>query len=88
MKKACFTAIVLLSLIVAAVSVTSSVLARNNTPEKTDWSRLKIVTFASGFTGFFDPETGKFYIYDRDLDKCHSIIQLIKLGDPTITVRE
>ena len=47
-----------------------------------DWSRLKIVAYSSGMTGFFDPQSGKLYIYDANVEQCFIIRQLDELGKP------
>lgn len=47
-----------------------------------DWSRLQVVTYQSGLTGFFDPASGKLYLYDTNLEKCRMIRQLTALGEP------
>ena len=47
-----------------------------------DWSRLRVVTFASGSMGFFDPESGKLFVYDARLENCFIIRQLSELGEP------
>lgn len=52
--------------------------------QKTDWSRLKIVTYPSGSTGFFDPDSGRLYLYNANLDRCVSIRELNTLGQPMI----
>lgn len=52
-----------------------------------DWSRLKIVTYSSGVTGFFDPDTGKLYLYDTNMRNCFSIHQLTALGKPMIELK-
>ena len=46
------------------------------------WDRLKIVTYSSGLTGFFDPDSGKLYVYDSNVEKCFIERQLVKLGEP------
>jgi len=46
------------------------------------WSRLKIVAYPSGMTGFFDPQSGKLYIYDANVEQCFIIRQLDELGKP------
>lgn len=52
-----------------------------------DWSKLKVVAYSSGLTGFFDPDTGKLYIYDSELNKCF-IRQLTELGEPMKKIKE
>ena len=49
---------------------------------KKDWSRLQVVTYASGLTGFFDPASGKLYLYDSNLENCFIIRELTELGEP------
>ena len=53
-------------------------------PTKTDWSRLKIITYPSGITGFFDPDTGRLYVYDVKLERCAFTRELKTLGQPLI----
>lgn len=48
---------------------------------KKDWSRLKMGVFAGGGICFFDPDTGKLYVYDPTLENCVQIRQLVTLGD-------
>jgi hypothetical protein len=52
-----------------------------------DWSRLKIVTYPSGLTGFFDPATGKLYVYDSNVERCLMVRQLDRLGAPLKNVK-
>ena len=54
---------------------------------KTDWSRLTVLSYASGVTGFFDPDTGKLYLYDMNLEQCHAIREITKLGEPMRRLR-
>jgi hypothetical protein len=56
-------------------------------PTRVDWSRLKVVTYASGLTGFFDPDDGKLYIYDSSLDRCYMTRQLTALGEPLMKIK-
>ena len=51
---------------------------------KTDWSRLKSVADPSGSTGFFDPDTGRLYVYGVNLDRCTFVRELKTLGQPMI----
>lgn len=51
-------------------------------PPKPDWSRLQVVTYASGLTGFFDPASGKLYLYDSNAENCFIVRQLTELGEP------
>ena len=51
---------------------------------KKDWSRLQIVAYPNGGTGFFDPDSGTLYVYDSELRQCYLVRQLINLGDPTV----
>ena len=48
---------------------------------KPDWSHVKVVGYPNG-TGFFDPDTGKMYVYDDHLQGCYIIRQLVTLGEP------
>jgi hypothetical protein len=56
--------------------------AKSQQEPKANWSDLKIVTYASGLTGFFDPNSGKLYVYDSNLENCFVVRQLIALGKP------
>lgn len=51
---------------------------------RTDWSRLKVITYPSGSTGFFDPDSGKLYVYDVNLERCSFVRELKTLGQPMI----
>ena len=51
---------------------------------KKDWSRLKVSTIASGGVCIFDPDNGKFYIYDPALENCVQVRKLVNLGDPLV----
>ena len=55
--------------------------------ETKNLSRLQVVTYASGLTGFFDPESGKLYIYDSNVENCVVIRQISRLGDPLMKIR-
>lgn len=56
--------------------------AVDNQAPPPDWSRLKLVAYPNGGTGFFDPSSGIMYVYDSDLNRCYSIRKLSKLGSP------
>lgn len=47
-----------------------------------DWSRLKVVAYPNGGTGFFDPDTATIYVYDSDLARCYLIRKMGTLGQP------
>ena len=49
---------------------------------KAVFADLEITGYASGLTGLFDPSTGKFYLYDANLENCVAIRQLSELGQP------
>ena len=84
MKKAGLAALAA-CLIVGAIALASTLFAQGVAPPKKDWSRLQVVTYSSGLTGFFDPESGKLYLYDAKLEKCYAIRQLVRLGQPLRT---
>jgi hypothetical protein len=52
-----------------------------------DWSRLKLVSYANGATGFFDPETGRIYLYDMNMERCYAIREFRALGEPMVRIR-
>jgi len=56
-------------------------------PTKPDLSRLKLLGFATGITGFFDPDTGRLYLYDENLVRCTAIRELTALGEPMVRIR-
>lgn len=58
------------------------ILAKDNTESKQNWSRLEMATYTSGLTGFFDPDTGMYYVYDSNLENCFMIRQITTLGEP------
>ena len=47
-----------------------------------DWSRLKLVAYPNGGTGFFDPDSGTMYVYSSDLTRCYLVRKLNSLGAP------
>ena len=69
-------------LVTFAVVFSSKAFAQAKPAVTTDWSKIQVVTYASGLTGFFDPNSGKLYIYDSNWDKCFCIRQLTQLGEP------
>ena len=82
------TIFVTATFIIACIAIfTSVVLAQDNDKTKQDWSKLKIVTYSSGVTGFFDPDTGKLYLYDANLERCLTLRQLTELGEPMTKLR-
>lgn len=85
MKKG-IVALVVGLLLVVGVCVTVA-LAQDKQDTKKDWSRLKVVTYSSGLTGFFDPDSGKLYIYDANMENCFIVRQLVKLGDPLVKIK-
>jgi len=72
------TTMVLLLLMLFA----SHALSQQKPKQENDWAKLKVITYASGLTGFFDPQTGIVYVYDANWDKCVFIRQLTALGEP------
>jgi hypothetical protein len=46
------------------------------------WSHVQVVSYASGLTGFFDTRTGRYYLYDGNLDKPFLVRQIDELGKP------
>ena len=81
MKKVSLITIAACLLVGVTVFVTTS-LAQGRATSTQDWSRLKIVTYATGLTGFFDPDTGKLYVYDSNMANCFAIRELVALGEP------
>ena len=80
------------SVLIGALIVTLALvpfLGTSTAAEKTepDWSQLKIVTYRSGLTGFFDPRGGKLYVYDANVEQCLMIRQLDELGKPMKRVK-
>lgn len=51
-------------------------------PAKKEPAPLQIVTYTSGVTGFFDPATGRLFLYDADLKNCYLTLKLNSLGAP------
>ena len=52
-----------------------------------DWSKLKPIAFPTGVLGFFDPDSGRIYMYDVNLENCYSVRQLTELGEPMVRGR-
>ncbi len=49
---------------------------------KTAGSSLQIVSYGTGMTGIFDPETLRIYLYDSNLVNCVAIREIEALGEP------
>ena len=81
MKKTIMVAVVAFMLIGGVVLVSTAAPKGKDTIGQ-DWSNLKIVAYPNGHMGFFDPATGKLYIYNSDLNNCVQTRQLSKLGQP------
>jgi hypothetical protein len=47
---------------------------------QTDYTKLEVLVYPSGLTGFFDRETGRLYIYGSRLDECIMIRQMTVPG--------
>ncbi len=87
-KKRCIAAVVLLLVGVAfGTSWLASPAKAGSMQTQQDWSRVTIVTYASGLTGFFDPKVGRLYVYDSDLENCFIIRELSELGEPLKRLR-
>lgn len=75
----------------AACALTASMPARaaqQPVEAPADLSKVQIVTYSSGLTGFFEPGTGKLYIYDSSLKNCVAIRQLTSLGKPLGSLKD
>ena len=51
-------------------------------PEKPAPPPVQMVAYPSGATGFFDPASGRIYLYDIDMKKCFQVRQITTLGQP------
>ena len=71
-----------LSGLVLGVSLALTLGADKNAQPAKPESHLQIVTYPTGNTGIFDPDTGTIYLYDVNLASCYSIRRISKLGDP------
>ena len=58
--------------------------AKARETSKHDWSRLHVVAYPSGGTGYFDPDSGTLYVYDANQQNCYLIRRLTSLGEPMI----
>lgn len=63
------------------IALTLGAVEKREAPPK-DWSRLKVVAYPNGGTGFFDPDTATIYVYDSDLARCYLIRKMGTLGQP------
>jgi len=77
-------AAIITSLIVGITIFVTTALAQEKSKVNHDWSKLKIIAYQSGRTGFFDPNTGQFCVYDTNLKECIVNQKLTKLGDRMI----
>jgi len=84
MKKSMVMLVVGLSILTGIYA--SVALAQEKSESKKDWSRLKVVTYA-GLTGFFDPDTGKLYVYDANMENCVVIRQMVKPGESMVKIK-
>jgi len=57
---------------------------RKTNPPNPDWSQLKMMSYANGATGLFNPATGKLYLYDANTERCYAIRELRALGEPMV----
>ena len=55
---------------------------------RTDLDRLKLFTYSTGLTGFFDPATGLMYIYDFNVENLVMVRQLGVLGAPITKIAD
>lgn len=46
------------------------------------FGQLQAIPYISGYTGFFDRNTGTVYVYDTSMEKCIFIRQLVRPGEP------
>ena len=81
-------AVAVVLLVGLSVLVWSASSARAQDKPARDWSHLRIVTYATGLTGFFDTKTGKLYVYGSQLDKCYFIRELTELGEPMKRIKD
>jgi len=81
------TAILACALIVALGLISFTATSDAQQQVGPDWSRLEVVAYPSGVTGFFDPATGKLYVYDDNIEQCILVRQLEELGKPMKDVK-
>ncbi len=55
--------------------------AEETTERKAAGSNLQIVTYGTGMTGIFDPETLRIYLYDSNLVNCVAIREIEAPGE-------
>jgi hypothetical protein len=73
----------------AVAFLLAAFLAASHATERSnvDRSKLQIVSYASGLTGFFDAASGKLYLYDSNAENCVAIRQLVEPGEPMKRLR-
>ena len=49
---------------------------------KPDWSRLQVFSYPNSLTGVFDPDTGRLFMYDINVEECYAIREITTLGLP------
>jgi hypothetical protein len=81
-------AVVVVLLVGLSALAWSASSARAQEKPTRDWSHLRIVTYASGLTGFFDTKTGKLYVYDLQWNTCYFIRELTELGEPMKRIKD
>jgi hypothetical protein len=86
MKKKLIVSVIVISVIVVVWAIYA--FAQYAQTSDRDWSNLRIITYASGLTGFFNPDTGMLYVYDLNIEKPIMVRQLVGLGASMIKVKD
>jgi len=66
------------------LAVCDAAAEKKTTLPSRDWSQLKMMSYANGATGIFDPATGRLYLYDASSERCYAIRELRVLGEPMV----
>lgn len=65
-----------------AIALAAILYLKPSCAESGNFAGVMPFTTGSGFTGLFDQNSGKIYIYDDALNNCISVYQVEKLGQP------
>jgi len=56
--------------------------------QKQDVSRVQVTALINGTTAFWDPASGRLYVYDANLSYCTTIREITTLGEPMRRIRD
>lgn len=82
MKNNFYKFLCLTVLVIASVFIGSNIQSTAQESSEKNFAGVNIFSTPSGRVGFFEPHTGKIYLYDDNLRTCVFTGQLKELGQP------